>query len=131
MAIRGKFVQEAAVMPDVVFIGCAPRAAALARAPARKRVKSPTSRLPVLIKGKRIKTIDIHAHCLIPEALALLPADEAKAIYPPTKGSRQFDLVLEERFAGMDAQGVDMEVLSINPWWYRKERDLVTQIIKV
>ena len=84
-----------------------------------------------MLEGKRIKTIDVHAHCLIPEALALLPPDEAKGIYPPTKGSAQFNIVLAERLAGMDAQGVDMEVLSINPWWYRKERDLVTQIIKV
>ena len=59
------------------------------------------------------------------EALALLPAAEAKEIYPPVKGSKEFDIVLDERLGLMDAQGVDMEVLSINPWWYRKERDLV------
>ena len=116
---------------SVIFTGCSPLDAAAARAPVRKKAKSGTGRLPVMIKGKRIKTIDVHAHCLIAEALALLPADEAKRIYPPTKGSREFDVVLDERFAGMDAQGIDMEVLSINPWWYGKERDLVTQVIKV
>ena len=84
-----------------------------------------------MVKGKRVRTIDVHAHCLIPEALALLPADEAKSIYPPTKGSAEFDVVLEQRFAGMDAQGIDMEVLSINPWWYGKERELAAQIIQV
>ena len=85
----------------------------------------------MLVKGKRVKTIDVHAHCLIAEALALLPEKEAQSIYPQTKGSKQFDIVLDERLAGMDAQGVDIEVLSINPWWYRKERDLVEKIIEV
>ena len=31
----------------------------------------------------------------------------------------------------MDAQGVDMEVLSINPFWYRKDRDLAAEIVRV
>ncbi len=134
MFTRRDFIKDTAAA-SVMFTGCGPLGAAPARAPARKqarkRAKSGANRLPVMIKGKRIKTIDVHAHCLIAEALALLPADEAKSIYPPTKGSKQFDIVLDERLAGMDAQGVDIEVLSINPWWYRKERDLAAQIIKV
>ncbi len=134
MVTSEHFIQDAAAA-SVIFTGCglldAAPARARARAPARKPAKSSASRLPVMIKGKRIRTIDVHAHCLIAEALALLPADEAKAIYPPTKGSKEFDVVLDERLAAMDAQGIDMEVLSINPWWYGKERDLVTQIIKV
>jgi aminocarboxymuconate-semialdehyde decarboxylase len=113
--------------PGVVFTGCNPHATS----PFPKRAKPGASRLPVMVKGKRVRTIDVHAHCLIPEALALLPADEAKSIYPPTKGSEQFDIVLEQRFAGMDAQGIDMEVLSINPWWYGKERELAAEIIQV
>jgi len=117
----------------VIFTDCGLRSAAAKRAPALKRAKSKsaTGRLPVLIKGKRVRTIDVHAHCLIAEALALLPAAEAKSIYPPTKGSKEFDIVLEERLAGMDAQGIDMEVLSINPWWYGKDRDLVTKVIQL
>ncbi len=120
--------------PNVLFTSCGLLDAARARKPARKQAKRPkqgASRLPVIIKGKRIKTIDIHAHCLIADALTLLPEDEAQGLYPPVKGSKQFDIVLEERLAGMDAQGIDMEVLSINPWWYRKERDLVEKIIAI
>jgi aminocarboxymuconate-semialdehyde decarboxylase len=122
MATRSKSAR-----PAVVFTGCNPHDFA----PFPKRVKRGESRLPVIVKGKRVRTIDVHAHCLIPEALALLPADEARSIYPPTKGSAEFDLVLEQRFAGMDAQGIDMEVLSINPWWYGKERDLAAKIVEV
>ena len=115
----------------VIFTDCGLRSAAAKRAPARKRAKSSTGRLPVLIKGKRVRTIDVHAHCLIPKALTLLPAAEAKSLYPPTKGSKEFDVVLDERLAGMDAQGIDLEVLSINPWWYDKDRELVTKVIQL
>src|SRR3979411_1027791 len=31
----------------------------------------------------------------------------------------------------MDAQAVDMEVLSINPFWYNRDRDLSGQIVKI
>src|SRR5437879_919838 len=31
----------------------------------------------------------------------------------------------------MDAQAIDMEVLSINPFWYRRERDLAAKIVEV
>ena len=125
MTTRREFIRDATgTMAGVVFTGCSLLQAAPARAQGKKR-------LPVMVRGKRVKTIDVHAHCLIPEALALLPGDEGKSIFPQTKGAQQFLIQLEERLAGMDAQGVDMEVLSINPWWYRKERDLVAQIIRV
>ena len=35
------------------------------------------------------------------------------------------------RIAAMDAQGIDVEALSINPYWYRAERDVAAQLIKV
>ena len=31
----------------------------------------------------------------------------------------------------MDSQAVDMEVLSINPFWYGKDRDLAAKIVKI
>ena len=129
MSTRRTFLKDTAAAASVIFTGCGLLHAAPARAQAKPRAIQ--SRLPVMVKGKRVKTIDVHAHCLIAEALALLPADEAKGIYPPVKGSKQFDIVLEERLAGMDAQAVDVQVLSINPWWYCKERDLVEKIIQV
>jgi aminocarboxymuconate-semialdehyde decarboxylase len=125
MTTRRKFIQGAAGA-GVIFTTCG----LLHTAPALAQGKV-KSRLPVLVKGKRVKTIDVHAHCLIAEALALLSVEEAKGIYPPVKGSKEFDIVLDERLSLMDAQGVDMEVLSINPWWYRKERELVEKVIQV
>src|SRR6185312_13562635 len=36
-----------------------------------------------------------------------------------------------DRLRVMDAQGIDMEALSINPIWYTLERDLVTKVVSV
>jgi predicted TIM-barrel fold metal-dependent hydrolase len=84
--------------------------------------------LPIMIKGKRIKTIDVHAHCYFHEAIDLM-GDEA--VLPPVKGVPEHFIVVEKRLKDMDAMGIDMEVLSINPFWYRKERDVAAQIVKV
>ena len=64
------------------------------------------------VNGKRVKTIDVHAHCLFHEAEKLMGDDD-------------------ERLRAMDAMAVDMEVLSISPFWYHKDRDLAGEIVKV
>jgi len=43
-------------------------------------------------------------------------------------GADKLFMVFEERSAAMDAQAIDMEVLSINPFWYRKDRDTAEKI---
>jgi aminocarboxymuconate-semialdehyde decarboxylase len=37
----------------------------------------------------------------------------------------------EDRFRAMDEQGIDMAALSINPYWYKAERDLAQALIKL
>src|SRR5205807_7210082 len=37
----------------------------------------------------------------------------------------------ERRIKEMDAQGIDMEALSINPAWYRADRDVATKVIDI
>src|SRR4051812_33409418 len=87
-------------------------------------------RLPVIVNGKRVKTIDVHAHCLFHEAEKLMGDDNA-AFRSPVKSAQQAFITLDERLRAMDAMAVDMEVLSINPFWYRKERDLAAEIVKI
>jgi len=84
----------------------------------------------VMVNGKRVKTIDVHAHCHFREAVALM-GDEASRVLSQTRGAQENFIVIEERLKGMDAQAIDMEVLSINPFWYRKDRDTAAQIVKV
>src|SRR5579883_1441903 len=124
MSTRRQFLRSAAVAATgVVFAGCGWPAAASAQSVAAAR--------PAMVNGRRIKTIDIHAHCFFREATALL-GEEARRLTPPTiRGSDATYLSLEERLKSMDAQAVDMEVLSINPFWYERERDLAAEIVAI
>ena len=87
--------------------------------------------LPISINGKRVKTIDIHSHCHFREAGALLGADAAAIQIPPVNGAEEAFIAVDKRLKAMDAQAVDMEVLSINPLWYGRDRELAGQIVKI
>ncbi len=123
MTTRRELLKGAAT--GLVFCSCALLDAAHAQQPAR-------AHRPVMIKGKRIKTIDVHAHVLFREATALM-GDEAERIAPnAVKGAPQtFITSVAERLKAMDDMAIDMEVLSINPFWYKRERDVAAQIVKL
>ncbi len=87
----------------------------------------PYKRPPVIINGKQAKTVDIHTHCLFQEAIDLM-GENGKGIIPPTKGAQEHFIVIEERIKDMDAMGIDMEILSINPYWYKADRDLAEKV---
>jgi len=107
----------------IVFCSCAMLDVARAQQTAGRR-------LPVMVKGKRIKTIDVHSHCLFHESLDLM-GDAAPRLIPQTKGAQEHFIVIEERLKGMDAMAIDMEVLSINPFWYGTERELADRIVAI
>jgi predicted TIM-barrel fold metal-dependent hydrolase len=87
-------------------------------------------RLPVKVNGKRVLTVDVHAHCYFREAINLM-GDGADKVRPPVKGLPEHFIAIEQRLKEMDAMAIDMEVLSINPFWYGKDRDTAAQIVKV
>ena len=106
--------QAAGVMAGVGFTGCGLMRGAAAQAPARRR--------EVAVNGKRIKTVDVHAHCHIPEALELMGQ---KVRFPGL-------VITPDRIKAMDEQGIDIEALSVNPnFWDKAERDLQAQIVKL
>ncbi len=118
----------------IVFVGCegqAPLAAVAQVQPpkptqpaARGRASQPSLRREVVVSGKRIRTVDVHAHGSVPEAMALMSA--------PLAGPPQLLFArVEDRIAAMDAQGIDIEALSINPFWYEAERDVAAPLIKI
>ena len=123
MTTRREFLKRAGAAAGIVFCGCWMHEAARAQVPA-------PAQLPVMVGGKRVKTVDVHSHCLFHEALNLL-GNEARSVLPPTKGVEEHFIVIDERHKAMDAMGIDLEVLSINPFWYRKERDLAAEIVRV
>jgi aminocarboxymuconate-semialdehyde decarboxylase len=123
MTTRRDFLKQAGGAAGIVFCGCTMHDVARAQQPGQQR-------LPVMVNGKRVKTIDVHAHCHFHEAIALM-GDEGPRVLPQTKGAQEHFIVIAERLKGMDAQAIDMAVLSINPFWYRKDRDTAAAIVKV
>jgi predicted TIM-barrel fold metal-dependent hydrolase len=114
MSNRREFLKDmAGATAGVVFTGCdLLRAAPQAGGAPRRR--------QVVVGGQRIKTIDVHAHCAVPEAAKLMNRDVTGQ-----------DTPLEDRLKSMDAEGIDMEALSINAFWYSADRDVATKLIKI
>ena len=124
MTTRRTFLKGAAA--GIAFCSCG----LLDAARAQTQIPAGPARLPVTVGGKRVKTIDVHSHCFFHEAVDLMGA-EAPAVMPQTKGVKEHFIVIEERLKSMDAMAIDMEVLSINPFWYKKDRDTAEQIVKI
>ena len=100
-------------MAGVAFVGCELLNATHVHAQPAPR------RREVVVNGRRVKTVDVHAHCAFPDAMALM----GLKVNPET-------LVMGgERIKAMDEQGIDVEALSINAYWYKADRDLARQLI--
>ncbi len=80
-------------------------------------------RRELVVSGRRVKTVDVHAHCAVPEAMALM----GLTVSPSSLLLARPD----ERLRAMDAQGIDVEALSINAYWYGAERDVARQLIRI
>jgi predicted TIM-barrel fold metal-dependent hydrolase len=125
MTTRRDFLKAgtAAAATGIVFCSCGLLHSAHAQQPARQK-------LPVMVNGKRVKTVDVHAHCAFPDAMKLLGPSSAPPP-PPVRGAEEVSIEIDKRLAAMDSQAVDMEVLSINPVWYNRDRDLAAQMVKL
>ncbi|HXQ15976.1 MAG TPA: amidohydrolase family protein [Caulobacteraceae bacterium] len=111
-------------MTDIAFVTCDVAADGVASHDAPRRA--------VIAGGRRVRTIDVHAHCAFPQAMALLgvayPATPNPGLPPVLKAEAD---QLPSRLAAMDAQGIDMEVLSVNPLWYHADPDLASRVVEL
>ena len=76
-----------------------------------------------MVNGRRVKTVDVHAHCGVPEAMAL--------VNRPLEATGLLMTNVADRLRAMDEQGIDVEALSINPYWYTAPRDVAEQLIRI
>ena len=82
------------------------------------------ARRQTMVGGKRVKTIDVHCHCVLPETLAMMGLRLEDQRGP---GIGEVGL---RRVREMDEAGIDVEAISINPFWYKAERDVAEKLIK-
>ena len=98
-------------------------------------------RREVRIGGRRVLTIDIHAHVGVPEVWDLIKDGIRRE---GSTGDLQQGLQLENpatltsnihsvdaRLADMDAMGIDMQAVCVNPFWYWTGVDLARQIVQL
>jgi len=123
MSSRRNFLKTAGAS-GLAFCSCGLLDAARAQGGERPR-------LPVTVNGKQVKTVDVHAHCRFHEAVALMGGDAVTGLGTLVKGDQEQYIVIEDRLRTMDAMVIDMEVLSINPFWYRKDRDTASKIVDI
>jgi predicted TIM-barrel fold metal-dependent hydrolase len=135
MTSRRSFTKSlAATMTGVVFCTCGMQHNALAQ-DLPNATKS-HHKLPIMMNGKRVRTIDVHSHCFFAAAYIAFNGT-LKGHIPNAKGAADMFIPEEDkaavarRLSQMDEMGVDMEVLSILPFWYGTDRDLSQKIVKI
>jgi aminocarboxymuconate-semialdehyde decarboxylase len=92
---------------------------------AASAVQAPAARRQVSVAGKRIRVVDIHSHATVPEVDPVVLNTE----YAKQGGGRPLG---PDRIALIDKQGIDIQALSINGfWWYEvKDRTLADRIVR-
>jgi aminocarboxymuconate-semialdehyde decarboxylase len=107
------------------------RAAAALRFPQGQAAAptGPVKRREVSVAGKRVKVVDVHSHCTIPE-VADVVAGTALARNTRGGGGGGGQVLGPDRLRALDERGIDVQVLDINGfWWYAADRDLASKIV--
>src|SRR5712691_9961380 len=83
------------------------------------------TRREVQVGGRRVRVVDVHAHATVDEVKPVVANTE----FARQAGGRPLDM---ERIQEMDKRGIDVQVLSINGyWWYAvKDRALADKIVR-
>jgi aminocarboxymuconate-semialdehyde decarboxylase len=99
----------------------------LAAAGGAARAYGQSARKQVIVGGRPATVVDIHAHCIFEEVAAALPdADPPPIIIP------ELLILGPHRLGLMDERGIDIQVLSVNQyWWYERDRALAERIVSM
>lgn len=85
------------------------------------------SRKEIHIGGRRIKVIDIHAHCLFQEVAPIIAGTSMENV-----DLSNFLTLSQKRIDDMDARGIDIAALSVNRfWWYAADENQARQIVQI
>ena len=141
MATRREFLRNiSGAAAGIAFCGCcAERSFGFAMGP-RQSIAPPAAKgkpREVMVGGRRARVIDVHAHVRVPEAWDLVkdriardgkPGDVTLANPDNPASIRN---AVEAHIADLDEMGIDLQALSINPFWYWADEDLARKICQV
>jgi aminocarboxymuconate-semialdehyde decarboxylase len=86
-----------------------------------------SGRKEIFVGGRRMKVVDIHAHCLFQEVRSVIQGT------PLENAPLQDNLVLgQHRIDALDEWGIDVAALSVNRfWWYAATLQQAREIVKI
>ena len=142
MPTRRKFLKSAAgAAAGIVFVNSctAESIPDFARVPSLSAAQAGAGRKrrDLVLGGKRATVVDIHAHVRVPEAWDLVKdrigreghAGDVQLANP--EGPANIRNEVEKRIADLDEMGIDIQAVSVNPFWYWADVDLSRRIIDI
>lgn len=134
MSDRREFLKEmAGATAGIFFTGCGLVESALAL----QQPGGSGKRREVAVGGRRVRTIDIHCHCYIREAVNMVKGyDQAKplqASLDTAEGKKLNLTAVKDRLKDMDEQGIDIQAvgLATTHFHYWADRDLATLLVRL
>lgn len=92
-------------------------------------MEAPVKRREVYVGSKRVKVVDVHAHCVIPEVWEVVK--DSPLASSASGRARGPNVMGPARIRAIDQLGIDVQMLSINGFWfYGADRDLAAKIVK-
>jgi aminocarboxymuconate-semialdehyde decarboxylase len=142
MPTRREFLKSVSrTTAGVVFTSCCCADCSWSFAPSLPQSASPPAanrnRRDVVISGKPVKVIDIHAHVRVPEAWDLVKdriaregrSGDVQLAKPDGPANIHNDA--EKRIADLDEMGIDLQAVSVNPFWYWADVDLARKVVQI
>ena len=142
MPTRREFLKSVSgTTAGIFFAGCscADSSLGFASRPPQTAANAVASRKrrEVVVGGRRTAVVDIHAHVRVPEAWDLVKdrigregrAGDLAQASPDNPSNIRNDV--EKHLADLDEMGIDLQALSINPFWYWTDVDLARKIIQI
>jgi aminocarboxymuconate-semialdehyde decarboxylase len=130
MRNRRQFLKDVAGASAGAFLLSRGAGGTLAQQP---QASGAAKRREVFVGGRRVKTVDVHSHIALPEAVDVVkdtPLEKLAGGGPTRPGTNPHSLG-PERLQTMDEMGIDVQAVSINAFWYSADRDLARRLIDV
>jgi aminocarboxymuconate-semialdehyde decarboxylase len=96
---------------------------------ARQVGAKPGKRRELTIGGRRVKTVDIHSHCFVPDVVELIKNTPLAEAAKGNLGLATLQLGNPQRLIDMDAQGIDFQAINVNAWGYNADKALARDLI--
>jgi aminocarboxymuconate-semialdehyde decarboxylase len=142
MPTRREFLKSvSSAAAGIIFADCCCSDNSLVRAASTQQSGAPSvakrKRREVMVAGHRTAVVDIHAHVRVPEAWELVKdriGREGRAgdvALATLENPANLNNDVEKHLADLDEMGIDVQALSINPFWYWADEDLARKIIDI